>query len=64
MQSTTLRFLCQDGAISVQFTPPLSPLQYAELHDIVARDDSCAELTKRLKSAGKVWGLTVTVEDI
>jgi hypothetical protein len=64
MQSTTLRFLCKDGAISVQFTPELTASQYAELHDIVGREDSCEELTTRLKVVGAKWGLKVTVDDI
>jgi hypothetical protein len=64
MQSTSLRFLCKDGAVSVQFTPALSPLQYAEVHDIVTREDTCEELTARLKAAANCWGVVVSVEAI
>jgi hypothetical protein len=64
MQSTTLRLLCQDGAISAQFTPALDSLQYDELHGIVGIENTRNELTAQLKVAAERWDLRVMVDDI
>jgi hypothetical protein len=63
VQATTLRFLCKDGAINVQFTPALSTEQYDELRHIVGMESSREELTARLKLAAERWGLKVMVDE-
>src|SRR5688500_1454385 len=44
MKSTTLNFLTKEGALTVTFTPVLTPEQYELLYDTVATYDSHADL--------------------
>jgi hypothetical protein len=37
MENTSLRLLALDGLFTVTFTPSLSPVQYAELVEVVTR---------------------------
>jgi hypothetical protein len=64
MQCTTLRFLCTDGAINVQFTPDLDAGQYNELLGIVEIESTREALTARLKIAAEQWDARVMVDEI
>jgi hypothetical protein len=63
MQATTLRFLCKDGAINVQFTPALTTEQYDELRHIVGLESTREELTTNLKVAAERWELRVMIDE-
>ena len=60
-ESTILNLLTRDGAISVEFRPPLDTHHYAELFDIAQDFDSEAVLRDIVTAAAKRWGRTVKV---
>jgi hypothetical protein len=62
MKSTTLNFLTTDGALTVTFTPVLTPEQYELLYDTVATYDSQADLAEALKVLGRSWRCDVVVD--
>src|SRR5688500_12666843 len=49
MKSTTLNFLLPEGALTVTFTPVLTPKQYELLYDTVATYESQSDLAEALK---------------
>ena len=62
MKSMRLSFLTQEGALTVTFTPVLTPDQYELLYDTVAMYDSHADLAEALKVLGRSWRCEVVVE--
>jgi hypothetical protein len=60
MKSMTLRFLTQEIALTVTFTPFLTPDQYELLYDTVATYDSQADLAEAL--LGRSWRCEVVVD--
>jgi len=57
--STILNLLTRDGAVSVEFFPPLDQQHYAELFDIAQDFDSEAIIREMVTAAAKRWGRTV-----
>ena len=62
MHSTSLNFLCLDGAVKITFAPALDADQYAELMELVGADNTIAELSAVLIQAGARWGVQVVAE--
>jgi hypothetical protein len=63
MQSTTLNFLADDGAVTVTFTPAIDGDQYIELFGIATGDfGSSAELSNRIKVRAYEWGVACQID--
>jgi hypothetical protein len=63
MQSTTLNFLANDGAVTVSFTPALDVDQYTELYGIATGDfGTSRELCDRIKIKANEWGVHCNVD--
>jgi hypothetical protein len=63
MESTTLNFLADDGAVTVTFTPALDVDHYTELYGIATGDyvllqGSC----DRIRTKANEWGLACQID--
>jgi hypothetical protein len=63
MQSTTLNFLANDGAVTVTFTPALDVDHYTDLYGIATGDfGSCKQLSDRIKTKANEWGVACHID--
>ena len=64
VKETALKFLMADGAAAYTFRPGLSPEQYAELHRLVANEESTENLRKALEGFAAKWNLQLIVDGV
>jgi len=63
MNANVLNFLATDGAVTVTFPKPLTPVQYSTLYELVLSENhSASELCDALRHVAREWGIELVLD--